>query len=179
MSPEKDQETLFVAMKKVIKDHPGVKLLIVGKGPLENRLRMLAEELGIANNFEFTGEVRDISNILECIDFVVLSSLTEGLPIAVLEALAFEKPVVATSVGDIPSVVVDGETGCLVPPNNPEQLANAISFLLTNRDKALEMGKNGRELVKDKFSAEQMALETEKVYHDLLLNSKILDKESI
>jgi glycosyltransferase involved in cell wall biosynthesis len=179
MSPEKDQETLFIAMKRVIKNYPEVKLLLVGKGNLEDKLRMLVEQLGITKSVEFVGEIQDISSVLERIDFLVLSSLTEGLPMAVLEALAFEKPVVATIVGDIPSVVVDGETGCLVPPKNPGQLANAISFLLKNRDKALEMGRNGRELVKDKFSAERMAVETEKVYRDLLLNSKILDKESI
>jgi glycosyltransferase involved in cell wall biosynthesis len=179
MSPEKDQESLFYALKDVAKNYPEVALLIVGQGPLEGTLKILSKQLGITRNVALLGEVSDVSPILQYCDFVVLSSLTENMPLAILEAFAFGKPVVATSVGDIPKVVLDGITGYLVSPKDPKKLAHAMNLLLADRNKTIEMGKKGRELVRNKFSAEQMAIETENVYRDLLLNSKILDKESI
>lgn len=171
MSPEKDQESLFMAMKIVLHDHPHARLLMVGTGPLENKLKRLAIELDMEGNIEFVGEVEKISDILAKIDIVVLTSLTEGLPISILEALSFGIPVVATSVGDIPEIISDRTTGCLVPPKDPEGLANAINFMLSNYDAAMEMGQNGKKLVREKFSAKQMANETEKVYLSLFPRS--------
>jgi glycosyltransferase involved in cell wall biosynthesis len=168
MSPEKDQESLFIAMKMVLHDHPDARLVMIGKGPLENNLKRLAVALDIERNIEFVGEVENISDILLKTDIVVLSSLTEGLPISILEALSFGIPIVATSVGDIPEIISDGKTGCLVQPKNPEALANAINFMLSNYDAAMKMGENGKKLVRDKFSVKQMATETEKVYLSLL-----------
>lgn len=170
LSPEKDQRSLLLAMRIVLKKHPGADLLMVGKGPLENNLKMFAVELGIEKNVKFLGEVDNISEILLKADMVVLSSLTEGLPISILEALSFGIPVVATSVGDIPEIILDRKTGCLVPPKNPEGLANAINFILSNYDVAIEMGQKGKILVQNKFSVKQMVRETEKVYLDLLSN---------
>lgn len=118
LSLEKDQESLLLAMKMVLQNHPKVRLLMVGEGPLKNRLMKLAEELGIAENIKFLGEVENIRDIYREIEFIALSSLTEGLPISILEALAFGKPVVATNVGDVPLVVIDGKTGYLVPPGS-------------------------------------------------------------
>lgn len=168
MSPEKDQESLFMAMKLVLHDHPNARLVMVGTGPLEANLKKLAVELDMERNIEFVGEVANISDILVKIDMVVLTSLTEGLPISILEALSFGIPVVATSVGDIPEIISDRKTGCLVQPKDPEGLANAINFMLSNYGAALEMGQNGKKLVRERFSAKQMAAETEKVYLDLL-----------
>lgn len=168
MSPEKDQESLFLAMKMVLDDHPDARLVMVGKGPLENNLKKLAVELDMEKNIEFVGEVENISDILAKIDMVVLTSLTEGLPISILEALSFGVPVVATSVGDIPKVIMDKKTGCLVPPKDPERLAEAINFMIDNSDAAHKMGLRGRKMVSDKFSAEQMVIRTEKVYLELL-----------
>lgn len=168
MSPEKDQKTLFLAMKIVIEKHPKVKLLIVGQGPLENELKNLAHELGIQNNVKFLGEVEQINAILTNVDFVVLSSLTEGLPMAVLEALAFEKPVIATSVGDIPAVVKDGQNGFLIPPGNPELFANAIIALLKDKDRMVTMGKKGRQFVQEHFDIRYTVQETKKIYFTLL-----------
>jgi glycosyltransferase involved in cell wall biosynthesis len=172
MSPEKDQESLFFAMKKVVTKHPGARLLMVGRGPLENSLRALAEDLGIYHNVEFLGEVEDMDKIFRKTDILVISSLTEGLPIAVLEALAYSKPVVATNVGDIPFVVINRKTGYTVSPKDPEQLADAISYTLSNRDIARMFGRNGRELIKDKFNVERMTSENEKVYMNLMATSE-------
>jgi glycosyltransferase involved in cell wall biosynthesis len=168
MSPEKDQKSLFLAMKKVIEKHPEIKLLIVGDGPLENELINLARELGIQNNVKFLGEVEQINAILSTVDFVVLSSLTEGLPMAVLEALAFEKPVIATRVGDIATVVKDGQNGFLVPPGNSELFANAIIALLEDKERMVVMGKKGRQYIQEHFDIRYTVQQTENIYFSLL-----------
>ena len=167
LSPEKDHGSLFLAMKMVLKKHPDARLLLVGKGPLEDELRGQVQDLGIAQNIEFVGEVSDIRQVLRRVDFLVLCSLTEGFPMGVLEALASAKPVVATSVGAIPKVVLDGQTGCLVPPENPEKLASAMDFMLTDMARARRMGENGRSLVQREFDIRHTALQTEKEYLNL------------
>jgi len=168
LSPEKDHRTLFFAMKLVLKKVKDVKLLLVGKGPIENNLRSQVKDLGINHNVAFIGEVRKIDTLLQRADILVLSSITEGMPMAILEAFSFSKPVVATSVGDIPKVVLNGKTGRLVPAGDPQELAKAIHFLITNKDEALRMGKNGRELIEKKFNVQNMALQTEREYINLI-----------
>lgn len=168
LSVEKDQTTLLLAMRMLLDKLPEAKLMIVGKGPLEEQLKILAEKVGIARNVNFCGEVEDVRSILKRMDCLVLSSLTEGFPLAVLEALAYGKPAVATRVGDIPKVVIDGKTGYLVTPNDPEELATALIKVLSNRELAIAMGKNGRELVLNNYGVAKMANETEKIYLSLL-----------
>ena len=168
LSPEKDHATLLQAFAKVLKKNPAVKLQLVGKGPLENELKALATKLKISGKVEFLGEVADIRPILAGCDCVALCSLTEGMPLTILEALAYGKPVVATKVGDIPAVVTHGENGLLVHPGDPEQLAEALDFIVGNRQQAREMGQNGRQRVSQNFSVHIMAEETDKIYLELL-----------
>ena len=173
LSPEKDQETLFLAIKEVIRNNPDLRLLMVGKGPLEDHLKKFSEKLGLTRNVEFTGEIKNISAIYSNIKFLVMSSTTEGFPMAVLEALAFSKPVVSTNVGDIPKLVINRQTGLLVPPKNWKKLAEAINLMLSNTNLAQEMGQNGRKLVQEKYSIDKMTLETEQLYHSLLSRDKV------
>ncbi len=168
LSPEKDHKTLFQALKRVLKDFPSLRVLLVGTGPLENELRDLAFNIGISNNIDFIGEVDDINSILKRVDFIVLSSFTEGMPISILEALAAGKPVVATDVGDVGALVINNKTGYLVPPKNPKKLADAIYLMLSNKEKAKEMGKNGRMLIKENFGIDKMVEQTENLYLELL-----------
>lgn len=168
LSPEKDQESLLVAMSKVIRKHPGCQLIVVGGGPLKNHLMRTVDTLGLKNNVSFTGEVTDVRPYLEAADFSVLSSLTEGLPMVVLESLACGKPVIATAVGDIPTVLENGETGLLVPPNDSEKLAEAICSLIGERETILEMGRKGREHLVRNYGMASIATATENVYYDLL-----------
>jgi glycosyltransferase involved in cell wall biosynthesis len=168
LSPEKDQETLFKAMRIIIKKYPYVKLLMIGKGKLENSLQNLARNLKINNNIKFLGELNDLSFIMHEIKFLVLSSLTEGLPISVLEAFAYGKPVIATNVGDIPKLVIDGYTGYLVPPKDYNALATAIEKVLEDTEKAKLMGNNGKNLVKMKYNFDEMVDNIEGEYYDLL-----------
>jgi len=172
LSPEKDHATLLQAFAKVVKIHPDAKLLLVGNGPLENALKTLTGKLNISDKTEFLGEVMDAQSILSACDCVVLSSLKEGLPLAILEAFAHGKPVVATKIADVPAVVTNGENGLLVSPGKPEELASALNFIIANRQQALAMGLKGREIVSKQFSVQIMAEQTEKIYLELLSNCK-------
>lgn len=129
---EKGLEYLLRAMPSVIGKFSRLKLLIVGGGPLTNSLKKLAEELNVADHVVFCGVRNDVEKIINISEFTVLPSLTEGLGLVTLESLACGKPVVASNVGGIPEVVVDGETGFLVPPRDEHALADKINYLLSD-----------------------------------------------
>lgn len=163
LSPEKDQETLLLAMKKVVVRFPECRLAILGDGPLKERLTKMGMDLGLGGNLEWMGEVPDVRPVLASARFSVLSSLTEGLPMAVLESLACGRAVVATAVGAIPEVV--GEAGVLVPPRDPDALAAAICSLLDDPKRAAAMGKYGRERVLKGYGLTSVARATEAIYY--------------
>ncbi len=114
----------------------------------------------------------DVPEILASLDVFALSSLREGVPQGVTQALAMERPVVATDVGGVPELVKDNETGLLVPPADSKALARAILELLEDRKKAERLGKNGRRLVEEKFSQETMIEKVETLYQELLKKRK-------
>ncbi|RLG99177.1 glycosyltransferase, partial [Candidatus Bathyarchaeota archaeon] len=116
----------------------------------------------------FVNFKEDVYKILKLFDVFVLSSVTEGISLTLLEAMASGLPVVVTNVGGNPEVVVDGETGFLVPPKNPEKMAEAIITLLKNKELAKKMGVAGRKRVEEKFSLERMVREYEEIYRNLL-----------
>jgi sugar transferase (PEP-CTERM/EpsH1 system associated) len=153
---------------------PDVKALLVGDGVLRRPMEEKAEALGLSDAVIFTGIRRDVPEILTLLDVFVLPSLWEGLPIALLEAMAAGLPVVATRVGGVPEVVVDGVTGLLVPPRDPEALSKAILKLLQNSDLRQKMGRSGRERVREHFSVERMVQDTEALYQRLLSEKGIL-----
>jgi glycosyltransferase involved in cell wall biosynthesis len=101
-------------------------------------------------------------------DVVVVSSLREGLPNVILEALALAKPVVATRVGGIPEIIRDGETGLLVPLRDPERLAEALLHLLRNPEEGKKLGEMGRAVVAREFNVETMAHKIAGVYREIL-----------
>jgi len=145
-----------------------VKFVIVGDGEMLAELKDEVQKLGISGRVIFTGERKDIGGLIPIFEIFVLPSLSEGISNAVIEAMACGKPVVATNVGGTPELVGDKKTGLLVPSENPETMAGAISWLLNNREKALEMGKNGRKVIEEKFSLPVMITKTEAVYEELL-----------
>ncbi|MFH1423741.1 MAG: glycosyltransferase, partial [Candidatus Nealsonbacteria bacterium] len=120
------------------KDFPGFKLSLVGEGLAEGKLSL--------------AEVRDRMKNCYCL---VLPSITEGLPRVILEAMALQKPVIASNVGGIPDLVKDGVNGFLFEAGNVEQLAQKLRTLLSNKEMAIEMGKRGRELIQSQFSNEK------------------------
>ena len=169
LSPEKDYANLLAAMAKVQKHVPTARLFIVGDGELRERLEIQAQSLGLSDVVTFTGIRDDVPEILAALDIFVLSSRREGLPLAVLEAMAAGLPVVATVVGGVPEVVVDGVTGFLVPPLNPVALAEALLSLLQDPARCKAMGRAGYKRVKQCFSMEQMTRQIESLYEELLV----------
>lgn len=123
--------------------HPGVRVVIVGGGQLRETLEAEAVALQVTDCVTFTGFRDDMPSLMQGFDIFTLPSLWEGLGIVLLEAMAYERPVVASRVGGVQDVVVPGETGLLVPARSPEALADAIGALLLDRERAAEMGRAG------------------------------------
>lgn len=131
-------------------------------------LTALAGSLGMGHHVEFLGDVADIPSVLRRASLFVLPSLTEGLPLTVLEAMACGLPVVATRVGGTPEAIEDGVTGLLVAPGEPEQLAQAIQRVWGDWERGGEMGRAGRERVEELFDVRTMVAEYESFYQDAL-----------
>lgn len=144
------------------------RLLLGGEGLLAQELPRLAAELGVADAVEFRGFVTDVPGFLAETGVFVLSSRSEGLGLVLVEAMAAGRPVVATRVGGVPEVVVDGETGLLVEPENPGALAAAVRRLLADPALAARMGQGGRRRAQEHFSARRMAELTAAMYEELL-----------
>lgn len=149
-------EYLLQAFKIVKDKNPdlSLKLLIVGKGSLENRMKKMASDLGIAEHTIFTGFIKytDINNYYNMLDiYVALSIVNESFGVAVLEAGASEKPAIVSDVGGLPEVVENNLTGITVPRQNAEKAAEAIDFLIRNREVRIRMGKAARKRILDKY----------------------------
>jgi glycosyltransferase involved in cell wall biosynthesis len=125
-------------------------------------------ELDVSDHIIFTGFCDDVYPLLSVMDVFVLASTSEGFGIALLEAMAMSKPVVATSVGGIPEVVIHGQTGLLVKARDSLALARTISHLLANREQAAAMGKRGRERVETYFSIQSEIAKLEDLYAEVL-----------
>ena len=162
--PQKGHEYLIAAARIVLSQRDDVSFLVVGSGSLIDELSSKVEHAGISQRFVFTGQRSDVPLVLSACDLFVLPSLFEGLCMAVLEAFAAGVPVVATKVGGIPSTVVEGETGTLVPPGDVEALAEAIIWMLGNPELARKMGLRGKRRVEKRFTIDAMITRTEAVY---------------
>ncbi len=155
------------AAKKILTVFPNTKFLIVGDGPLMKDLKLKVGSLRLENKVIFTGIRRDIPEILDIIDVFVMSSLKEGMPIVLLEAMAARKPIVATRVGAIPEIIKDGYTGLLVEPGDEKKLADLIVGLLKDKEKASFLAQNGYEKVINEFSSKKMAEKYIKIYKSI------------
>jgi glycosyltransferase involved in cell wall biosynthesis len=130
-------------------------------------LRKAIAAHGLEDVVALLGRRRDVPDLLHAADVFVLSSRQEGFPITILEAMAAGKPVIATDVGGCSEAVVHGETGLIVPPENPDALANAIIELLEDRDRSAAMGAAGRERVEREFTVDRMVEQHLEVYERL------------
>jgi glycosyltransferase involved in cell wall biosynthesis len=163
--PYKGHIELLESAAVVTKNHPDSFFLLVGedRGIREN-LEDLSRELGIMQNVIFMGQRNDIPRLLAASDISVLPSHEEGFSNVILESMAAGLPVVAACVGGNPEAIVNGETGWLVPPKNPEKLALKIIDLLHDPEKAKKWGEAGRRRVKQNFSFERMVTEFIELY---------------
>lgn len=167
--PRKGLYLLINAAKKVFAEIKNVKVLIAGTGPLRNSLLRYAETKGVLDRIIFLGQVKDeiLPKLYNCCDVVVLPSLQEGQGIALLEAQAAAKPVVACRVGGVPEIVLDGETGILVQPRE-EELAMAMIKLLSDDNLREKMGMAGRRFVCENFTWEKCAEKMLNVYYEAI-----------
>ena len=163
LSPEKNHRVLLEAWKKVVEKIPDAVLLLAGEGGEKAALCAQIETLNLENRVQLLGVRRDVARVLAACDCFVLSSDREGLPVSVLEAMAAARPVVATSVGDLPLVVRPNETGFLVPPCDADALSEALIAVLSDQARAQKMGEAGKRAVAS-FGLEPMIEAHQKLY---------------
>ncbi len=174
LTPQKDQSTLLKAIAILKTQTPAdcvFKLLIVGEGPLQNALIQEAEALGIESDVQFLGFRKDIPNLLAISDIFVLSSTAEGFCNALLEAMAAGLPIAATLVGGNEEIVINNETGLIVPPKDPKALANALRELLMDPVRTKAYGASGKNRVQQ-FSVKNMVENIESIYFELVKSPK-------
>jgi glycosyltransferase involved in cell wall biosynthesis len=165
LSPEKGLLDLIESAKYMCQDYPETKFVIIGRGPLERRLRKLVHNLNLNKSISFLGYMNQntLVKYYQNAMVYVLPSYIEGLSTTLLEAMSCGIPTIATNIAANSEVVVDNETGILVPPGDSKALTDAIIYLLENEDIRESMGKNARKKVEG-YSWERIVEETEKVY---------------
>jgi len=162
--PVKGLDVLLRALPLLVARVPAAQLLIVGDGPERERLHALAREVDPGGRIVFAGAIPDAARLLPLADLYVTASRREGLPLAVLEAMACGRPVLATRVPGHTDVVEDGVTGRLVPTDDPGRLAAAAAQLLTDAPRRAAMGQAGRERVAQRFDHARMVAEIADLY---------------
>ncbi len=169
---QKDHVTLLRAMGIIQKTYPDAILAIAGDGELRDELTALTEQLGLTGTVRFLGYRSDVNTLLYQFDIFVLSSLYEGLPLCILEAMAAGKPIVATDADGTNELIIDGETGLTVPVKDPAQLASAIMTLLEDPARAQILGGVARRRVEEKYNMKQMIEQYEQYYNELYHSSQ-------
>ena len=171
---QKGHRFLVEAVSSLVQKYPEFRVLFVGDGELRSEMENLVDELGLKGVIHFLGTRSDIPSILAASDLFILPSLWEGLPMALIEAMASGLPVVATRVSGTSEVMVDGKSGILVEPGVSKALASAIQKMLENPEKTREMGIFARDRVEDLFSAKTQASEYIELFNrNISLNSPI------
>ncbi len=162
----KGHREFFTALAGLKERYP-VEALVIGGGRREEEMRQLAVEMGLTGRVHFLGQRQDIPDLLAALDIFVLPSHSEGVSLALLEAMAAGLPVIAAAVGGLPEVVTDGENGLLIPPKNPEALAAALARVLAEPDLARQLGEAARRQVEEKFSLDRLGREINEIYAEL------------
>jgi glycosyltransferase involved in cell wall biosynthesis len=175
VSAQKDYFTLAAAAAEVVKTFPNTRFLIVGDNSLValNRLHYVEvakklDELGIRENFIFTGHREDVPRLIAAMDFCVLSTHREGFPLSILESMALQKPVVATSVGGIPEIVIPGVNGLLHEHQDSLGLASSIISLIDSPARCKQLGRAAKEYVRKNYSKRQFADDISAAYVNVM-----------
>jgi glycosyltransferase involved in cell wall biosynthesis len=162
----------WLSAARLLRDvHPDVHFLLVGDGPLRETLVQKTRALDLTDVVHFTGLQEDVRPFLAAMNVFMISSLFEGLPLALLEAMSMRCGVVATSVGGIPEVIRDEENGLLAEPRRPDILAGLASRMLTSPEETRQMGKTARETIESGFSLRRMMEQLEETYDQVLADS--------
>jgi glycosyltransferase involved in cell wall biosynthesis len=168
LSAQKAHHVLFEAFAILRASQPRARLVVVGGGPREQELRRLAADLGLGDSVQFTGVLRDVPDVLPAFDVACLSSVHEGVPVAVIEAMAAGIPVVATDCGALRDIVVEGEHGHLVPVGDAEALADRLLRLAADAPLRERLAKAARARAEDCYRIEQTARGYEELLVDLV-----------
>jgi glycosyltransferase involved in cell wall biosynthesis len=169
--PHKGQRHFIDAARLVLPHVPDARFVIAGEGELRPALEKQIKDHRLEKHVLLAGFRPDILSLHKAFDIFVLSSVTEGLGTSLLDAMAASKPIVATTVGGIPEVVVDGKTGFLVPPRDHEAMAAAMIRLLKDGNLRTRMGAAGRARAESRFSAERMVQHTVRVYQRVAMHA--------
>jgi glycosyltransferase involved in cell wall biosynthesis len=167
LRPVKGHQYLLRAMVKILQVHPTVHLLLIGDGPLRKEIEEEAKKLKIDSNVHLLGHRTDAADLMPAFEIVVLSSLHEGMPNTVMEAMATRVAVVATAVGGISELVADGVTGHLVPPADAEKLAEKIIVVLSDDSHREVLASNGYRFICERFGMTKMVAGVEQLYDEL------------
>jgi glycosyltransferase involved in cell wall biosynthesis len=172
LSKEKGVDIFIRAAAHVLVKLPRARFLVIGEGPDRERLELLIDELQIRESLQILGHRDDMPSIYASLDLMVSSSRQEGLPMAILEGMANRLPLVATAVGEVPTIVLDGQTGVLVPAESVEALSEGILDLLRDPAKRTRFGMAARQLIEEEFSAERMTADYLRVYEEAVAGRK-------
>jgi glycosyltransferase involved in cell wall biosynthesis len=164
LHPQKGHEYLINASKNVIREVSNSVFLVVGKGELKDQLIQKINNNNIQEYYRMAGYQEDLPEILSLIDIFVLSSISEGFPFVVLEAMAAKKPVIATNVGGVPEIITNNVNGILVEPMDPDGLSRAMIVLAKDSKKRISIAENGYKKITDNFSLEKMISATQEIY---------------
>jgi glycosyltransferase involved in cell wall biosynthesis len=165
---EKGVDIFLQAAARVLVEFPGVRFVVVGEGPDKDMLERLVDELNIRESVSMLGRRDDMPSVYASLDMMVSSSRQEGLPMAILEGMASRLPLVATAVGEVPTVVLDGCTGVLVPAEDADLLAAGIVGLLRDPEKRTRLGAAARQRIEEEYSAERMTADYLRVYGEAI-----------
>jgi glycosyltransferase involved in cell wall biosynthesis len=168
LQPVKGHRFFLEAASRVIAREPKAQFVLVGDGPLKSDIEDQAAHLGIKDRLHMLGDRTDVARILASFDLLVLASLHEGLPNAVMEAMAAGVPVVATAVGGTKELITDGETGYLTAPADADALSERITFALVNERDRIKVAASGRQFINVEFGMERMVESVEKLYDELM-----------
>jgi len=164
LAAQKGPLDFVTAAALVARRLPGVRFVLIGDGPLRREVEKLVEQLDLGDRMVLAGYRDDAATLTQAFDVAVVPSVSEGSSLTAMEAMAWGRPVVATAVGGVCEVVAEGETGVLVPPSNPQALADAMVSLLADRERAARLGEAGLRRVEREFSLARIIERTEEIY---------------
>ncbi len=174
----KDHATFLRAAATAVMTRNDLKFAVIGDGELRAGLEKLTDSLGLSGRVFFTGWEKDLPPVYADLDLVALSSRNEGTPVSIIEASAAGKPVVATHVGGVPDMIIDGWNGLLVPPEDPEALSASMLRMIAQPEMASTFARRSREKIRNTYGVERLISDVESIYTRLLKEKGILIQET-